>query len=93
MRWKGRPKSSNIEDRRAMRSSAAGGFGRGGLRLLPLVFRFLGFKGTLLVIVCVVAYGLFTGNLGNMLYALGLGDSPATETLNQTPQELSLIHI
>lgn len=95
MRWKGRPKSSNIEDRRAMRSSAAGGFGRGGLRLLPLVFRFLGFKGTLFVIVCVVAYGLFTGNLGNMLYALGLGDSPptsvATETLNQTPQEKELV--
>lgn len=44
MRWKGRPKSSNIEDRRAMRSSAAGGFGRGGLRLLPLVFDFLVLK-------------------------------------------------
>lgn len=77
MRWKGRPKSSNIEDRRSMRPSAAGGMG-GGLRLLPLLFRFLGFKGTLLLIAGVLAYGIFTGSLGSMLYALGLGGNPPT---------------
>lgn len=95
MRWKGRPKSSNIEDRRAMRTSGAGGFSRGGLRLLPLVFRFLGFKGTLLLIVGVMAYAVLTGNLGNMLNILGLGVSPtttvSTETLNESPEEKQLV--
>jgi len=95
MRWKGRPKSSNIEDRRSMRTSRAGGMGSGGLRLLPLVFRFLGFKGTLLLIAGVLAYGVFTGNLGNMLNVLGLGEGPTTTvsstTLNESPGEKQLV--
>ncbi|HAO23530.1 MULTISPECIES: neutral zinc metallopeptidase [unclassified Methylophaga] len=95
MRWKGRPKSSNIEDRRSMRVSRAGGMGGGGLRLLPLMFRFLGFKGTLLLIVGVVAYGLFTGNLGNILNVVGLGESPtstaSSTTLNESPEEKELV--
>ncbi|ODN65544.1 KPN_02809 family neutral zinc metallopeptidase [Methylophaga muralis] len=94
MRWKGRPKSSNIEDRRSMRPSATGGMG-GGLRLLPLLFRFLGFKGTLLLIAGVLAYGIFTGSLGSMLYALGLGGNPpttvTTTALNESPEEKQLV--
>lgn len=95
MRWKGRPKSSNVEDRRAMRHSAAGGLGSGGLRLLPLLFRFLGFKGTLLLIVGVLAYGLFTGSLGSMLYVLGLSENPpttvTTTALNESLEEKQLV--
>lgn len=72
------PKSSSIEDRRSIRTSRVGGLGGGSLRLLPLVFRFLGFKGTVLLILGVLVYGLFSGNLGNMLYVLGLGGNPST---------------
>lgn len=74
MRWRGNRKSSNVDDRRGMRASGNQGLsgGRGMLRLLPVVFKFLGFKGTLILAVCVGAYGLFTGNLGNLLGGLGL---------------------
>jgi len=69
MRWRGRRASSNIEDRRG---SSPGGFssiaglgragGRGGLvRLLPLLFRFLGFKGTAVVVLGFFAYSYFSG--------------------------------
>ncbi len=66
MRWRGKRKSSNVEDRRNMRVSGLGGLGRGGgmLRLLPVAFKFLGVKGTVILVVCVGAYGLFSGNLG-----------------------------
>ena len=48
MRWRGNRQSRNIEDRRSTRVSGIGGAGRGGLlRLLPVVYRLLGFKGTL----------------------------------------------
>ncbi len=68
MRWRGRRKSSNVEDRRGIRASRNGSFGGGGvLRLLPLAFKFLGVKGTVILLVCVGAYGLFTGNLGGLL--------------------------
>ena len=69
MRWRGNRKSSNVEDRRGMRASASGGRrgGNGMLSLLPLVFKFLGFKGTAVVVVGAVSYGLLTGNLGTML--------------------------
>ena len=46
MRWRGNRKSSNVEDRRSMRASRlSGGNGGGGLiRLLPMLFKFLGLK-------------------------------------------------
>ena len=68
MRWKGNRRSQNVEDRRSQRVSGMGG-GRGGglLRLLPMVYRLLGFKGTAIAVVGVVAYGLFSGNLGQIL--------------------------
>jgi predicted metalloprotease len=74
MRWRGNRKSSNVDDRRSMRASGHQGLSGGGgmLRLLPVVFKFLGFKGTLILAVCLGAYGLFTGNLGNLLGGLGL---------------------
>lgn len=73
MRWRGNRKSSHVEDRRNMRVSRLGGSGGGGiLRLLPTIFKLLGFKGTLVLAACVGVYGLMTGNLGNLLGGLGL---------------------
>jgi predicted metalloprotease len=69
MRWRGNRKSSNVEDRRNMNVSSLGSMGRGGglLRLLPMIYRILGIKGTAILVVCAGAYGLLTGNLGTML--------------------------
>ncbi|ABA59168.1 zinc metalloprotease [Nitrosococcus oceani ATCC 19707] len=71
MRWKGRRQSDNVEDRRGSsgRGFAVGGRGGGGLiRLLPLAIRFLGIKGTLLVVLGVGAYFYFSGGeLGDLL--------------------------
>lgn len=98
MRWRGKRKSSNVEDRRNMRVSGLGGMGRGGglLRLLPMVFKLLGFKGTAILVVCVGAYGLFSGNLGNMLSTSGLqqgtSSSTQTEPLRQTAEEKEMVH-
>ncbi|MEH6451522.1 MAG: neutral zinc metallopeptidase [Psychromonas sp.] len=98
MHWRGRRKSSNVEDRRNTQVSGAGGFGRGGgglLRLLPMVFRVLGFKGTAILIVGVGAYGLFTGNLGGMLGGLGLQQDTASSVSNapisETAEERDLV--
>ena len=89
MRWKGNRKSSNVEDRRDMRaSSARGGGGSGLLRLLPMVFKFLGFKGTAMLVVGLAAFGLVTGNLGNMLNFVGLqGGSPTVSTTSEPFKE------
>lgn len=67
MRWRGNRKSSNIEDRRGMRASRVSGSGNGLIRLLPLAFRFLGFKGTVLAVIGLVGYGYFSGDLGQIL--------------------------
>ena len=68
MRWRGNRKSHNVEDRRGMKVSGSGVSGRGGLlRLLPVVYKLLGFKGTAIAVIGVVAYGLLSGNLTQML--------------------------
>lgn len=90
MRWRGNRKSDNVEDRRNMQASGIGGIGGGSglLRMLPMVFKFLGLKGTVIVVVLVGAYGLLTGNLGSIL---GLqGGTTITESkgpLKQTAAE------
>jgi len=98
MRWRGFRKSSNVEDRRGLRISGRSGISSassGMLRLLPMVFRFLGFKGTVILLVCVGAYGLFTGNLGNMLAFLGFQQGTTTqlssEPFQETEQEKELV--
>ena len=97
MRWRGNRKSINVEDRRSMRTSGLGGIGggRGMLHLLPMVIKFLGFKGTAILVVCVGAYGLFTGNLDNMLGGLGLQQgttaSKSVEPLQETVEEKELV--
>ena len=90
MRWKGRRQSSNIEDRRGSSPGGFGGLsglGRGGggglLRLLPLAFKFLGFKGTLIAVLGIGAYMVFSGGgLGGLL-----GGMPGTAV--QTTQKES----
>ncbi len=95
MRWRGNRKSNNVEDRRSMRTSglgALGGMGRGGglLRLLPVVFKVLGFKGTALLAAGVVAYGLFSGNLGSILGGgIGLQQGSTSTTQNRPFKETS----
>lgn len=94
MKWRGRNKSNNIIDRRNLRMSGSrGGRGGGILRFLPVVFRFLGIKGTLLLIVGLGAYALFTGNLQNLLTMIGLqspSSVPSSEPLRQTAKEKQL---
>ncbi|HIE07622.1 MAG TPA: hypothetical protein EYP64_06225 [Desulfarculaceae bacterium] len=97
MRWRGKRESNNVEDRRSMRASRQAGLsgGSGLLRLLPMAFRFLGFKGTVILIVCVGAYGLFTGNLDNMLGGHGLQQgttiSKSAEPFRETAEEKELV--
>ena len=101
MRWRRNRKSSNVEDRRNMQVSGLGGLGRGlgggggMLRLLPLAFRFLGFKGTAILAVGVVTYSFFTGNLGSLLGGLGLQQSPttsvSTKPLRESTEEKELV--
>jgi len=96
MRWKGRRQSSNIEDRR---SSSVGGLGGGGglLRILPLVFRFLGVKGTIFVVLALAAYSYFSGGgLGDLLGTLAGTGTQTTQTstkgdVEQTAQERELV--
>ena len=80
MRWRGRRQSSNIEDKRGMRAPRMARLGAGGggiVRLLPLVFRVLGFKGTLVAVVLVVGYGYFSGDLERFL---GGGEFETSQT-------------
>ena len=95
MRWRGNRKSSNVEDRRSMRVSGFGGSGGGLLHLLPTIIKFLGVKGTVILVVCVGAYGLFTGNLGSMLNSLGLRQDTTTsmssEPFQETAEEKELV--
>ena len=73
MRWKKGRRSANVEDRRGVRvgGSGMGGFGRGGggglFKLLPLAFRFLGVKGTLVLLVVVVLIPLLLAILPTTL--------------------------
>ena len=88
MRWRGNRKSSNVEDRRGMRPSGTGASGGNVLlQLLPVVFRFLGFKGTAILVLCIGAYGFFTGNLGHILGKVGLIQDTTTQITSQPFQE------
>ncbi|MDA1184781.1 MAG: zinc metallopeptidase [Acidobacteria bacterium] len=95
MRWRGHRQSDNVEDRRSTRASGAGGVQGGGmLRLLPMAFRLLGFKGTAILVVCVGAYGLITGNLGSLLGGLGVQGTTtgmSTGPLRETAEEAELV--
>lgn len=101
MRWRGKRQSSNVEDRRGDSVGGLGGLGgmrlggRGGgglLRLLPVLFRFLGFKGTVIAVLAFGAYAYFGGGgLGSLLGGAGSGmqsgGAPATESSGGPVQE------
>ena len=106
MRWKGRRQSSNIEDRRGSSSGGVGGLGglgRGGggglLRLLPLAFKFLGVKGTLIAALGIGAYLYFSGGgLGGLLGGMpgtavqtAPQDSRGSQPVEQSAQEKELV--
>jgi len=107
MRWQGRKKSNNIDDRRSQPGAGRqglGGRGLGGMgagranlliRFLPMVLRFLGVKGTLLVGVAVVGYLYISGNTG-LLYALlgsqnQVAQSDNSVEFKQSPEEAQLV--
>lgn len=63
--------------------------GAGGgdiIRLLPLVFRVLGFKGTLIAVVLVVGYSYFSGDLQRFLGDGGLERSQSGSNSQQVKQ-------
>ncbi len=95
MRWRGSRQSSNIEDRRGMRVSGMGGLGGGHglLRLLPLAFRFLGFKGTILAVIGLIGYGYFTGDLNKILGGANLqsGQTSTQQPVQQSAAEKELV--
>ena len=96
MRWRGNRESSNVEDRRGERVSGMAGLGGGAgmLRLLPLVFRFLGLKGTLIVVAGLVVYGLLSGNLSQLIPGSSLQSNQAStpaQSFQQSEEEKQLV--
>ena len=93
MRWRGNRQSSNIEDRRGMSAPGRLGGGGGMLRLLPVVYRFLGFKGTVIAALVVGAYLVFSGNLGVLTGSGGLTDQGAGQSapVAQSAEEQELV--
>ncbi|TVO75850.1 KPN_02809 family neutral zinc metallopeptidase [Sedimenticola selenatireducens] len=93
MRWRGRKESRNVEDRRGASGPALGGLGgRGGmLNLLPMVFKVLGFKGGLIAVLALGAYGLFSGNLGSMLGTGNIQTTNKQQTVQQNAAEKELV--
>lgn len=64
------------------------------LRLLPVAFKFLGVKGTLVVATIVIGYGLFTGNLSQMLGGGSFQDHQTTHPnrpVKQSEEERELV--
>lgn len=94
MRWRGNRQSSNIEDRRGMRAPAMGGLGGGNglLRLLPLAYRLLGFKGTVLAVVGLLGYGYLSGNLDQFMGGTALNNAATPSApVQQSTQEKELV--
>jgi len=94
MRWRGSRQSNNIEDRRGMPAAGLGGGGGGLLRLLPLAFRFLGFKGTMLAVIGLVGYGYFTGDLDQIIggnFLQGKTSSSQQQPVKQSAKEKELV--
>lgn len=84
MRWKGRRKSSNVEDRRVQSAGIGGGSGSGLLSFIPMLVRSKTGR-TMLLIGVVIFFG--SRMLGIDLLPLLLGGGGATTT--GEPRELS----
>ncbi|WP_284451932.1 KPN_02809 family neutral zinc metallopeptidase [Methylophaga thalassica] len=87
MKWRGNRRSSNIDDRRNQRVSGIRGGSGGIIRLLPAVFRLLGFKGTALLLIGIVVLAALTGNLPVLLSLLGMPSSAPTVSSSEPLQE------
>ncbi|QTE22295.1 KPN_02809 family neutral zinc metallopeptidase [Polaribacter cellanae] len=93
MKWKGRRRSSNVEDRRG-RSSSGRGIGGGlGTMLIPLLLKLITTKKGLIILGVVVAVMYFTGT--NPLHLLTGGASTNNQVVNSgnykgTPKENEL---
>ncbi len=85
MRWRGSRQSSNVEDRRGASGPAMAG-GGGLFRLLFMAYRIFGFKGVAVAAVGLVGYGLYTGDLGQMLVG---GTSSGGQSTISKPVEQS----
>jgi len=85
MRWRGSRQSSNVEDRRGASGPAMAGGGGGAIRLLFMAYRIFGFKGIAVAAVGVVGYGLYTGDLGQML--VGGSSSGSHSTINKPVEQ------
>ncbi len=76
------------------RMARLGAGGGGIMRLLPLAFRVLGFKGTLIAIVLVVGYTYFSGDLQRFLDDGGMASSQPSSTnqpVKQSEAEKQLV--
>ncbi len=82
MRWRGNRQSNNIEDRRGSSAPSMGG-GGGLLRLLPMVYRLLGFKGTAIAVIGLVGYGLISGDLNQILGGMSQSSPLQLPNLNR----------
>ncbi len=95
MRWRGNRTSNNIEDRRGTSARVMRGAGAGGaLRLLPVVFRVLGFKGTVILGLLIFGYLYFTDNLGLLVgQGVNLESEPARQSqpVRQSAKEKELV--
>ena len=99
MRWRGNRKSRNIEDRRGSSPARMSGYGRRGggniLRLLPVVVRVLGVKGTVILAVIGIGFLMLTGNLENIVnMQTGTSGTPATDShqpIQQSASEKELV--
>jgi predicted metalloprotease len=92
MKWRGRRQSRNIDDRRNTRISGLRSGGNSGLlKLLPMVLRLLGIKGTIVVVIGLAIFGLLSGNLQNMLSVLTgqtiMESTPSSQPLQQSETE------
>ncbi len=96
MRWRTNRRSSNVEDRRGMRTAGMGRLGGGGgiLRLLPVAIRFLGVKGTMIAVVAILAFGFFTGSLQQILGGGSFENSQKSipgQPVSQSAEEKELV--
>jgi len=83
VQWRGRRQSGNIRDLRGQRSQAGAG---AGLALLPLVVRFLGFRGVIVIALILGAIWLFGGNpMGIVNMLLGGGGQPVVSQAQIPP--------
>jgi predicted metalloprotease len=95
MRWRGNRTSNNIEDRRGTSARVMRGAGASGvLRLLPVVFRVLGFKGTVILGLLIFGFLYFTDNLGLLVgQGVNLESEPARQSqpVRQSAKEKELV--